>query len=137
MRHTYSKAPKDWGGSFWYVLFSIAHNYPEEPTVVEMTNAMNCYQSMESLLPCRKCKNNYTTMLNAKHPITWLDVQDRKSLIKWVEVARAMVSHHEAESNHAGIAVYVLASVALTWVCYQHWRSQKHDALSVFKSMDS
>lgn len=52
-------APHVWGPHAWRFMHAVALTYPESPSEEEKKAAMQFFSSLEYLLPCESCKNNY------------------------------------------------------------------------------
>lgn len=52
-------APHVWGPHGWRFMHAIALAYPESPSEEEKKAAFQFFSSLEYLLPCESCKNNY------------------------------------------------------------------------------
>lgn len=48
-----------WGPPGWQFLHTIAHNYPEVPTVQDKINYKLFYAQCEHMLPCKYCRQSY------------------------------------------------------------------------------
>lgn len=75
--------PDIWGPPGWFFLHSITLNYPENPTFQDKNNIRNFFNNLSNVLPCDKCKYNYTIHLRER-PLTDFDVSSRNNLIKWL-----------------------------------------------------
>jgi hypothetical protein len=75
--------PKSWGPHFWFMMFCIANNYPENPTNTDRNVTHGFFSNMQSLIPCNKCKGHYIAYFRS-YPIT-AKLCCRKCLISWVE----------------------------------------------------
>ena len=51
--------PKIWGPHAWFFLETIAMAYPTNPTKKQIKRAKQFYKSLEFMIPCDKCRNNY------------------------------------------------------------------------------
>ncbi len=75
--------PKIWGPHAWIFLHSITFNYPNNPTNETKKHYKIFFESLQYVLPCDNCKNNYKKKL-----ITFKIDDDvlscRKNLIKWL-----------------------------------------------------
>ena len=56
--------PYSWGNSSWLFLYSIALTYPNDPTPIERQAARDMLESLQYLLPCEKCRVNFSEKLN-------------------------------------------------------------------------
>ncbi len=53
------KSPKIWGGAAWKFLHIVALNYPEHPTQTEKNDYKVFFTSLDKVLPCKICSNNF------------------------------------------------------------------------------
>ena len=72
-----------WGPPLWHTLHTISFNYPIKPTQEQKDNYFNYFKSLEHVLPCRFCRDNYKDNLknlkfNKKH------FKNRETLSKFV-----------------------------------------------------
>lgn len=78
-----------WGPHLWIFLHSVAANYPDEPTVYDITNTQNFIFSLVHIIPCSICKEHFNNLLikGAKvesiKPLTINTLKNRKTLFKW------------------------------------------------------
>ena len=71
-----------WGPKYWFVIHSIAYNYPEYPNDITKRKYYDFIQNIPLLLPNEDMGNNFSEMLD-KYPVTpYLDCRD--SFIRWV-----------------------------------------------------
>ena len=71
-----------WGPYFWYVIHTVAFNYPDNPTDFNKMSYKNFFESFSNVLPCKKCREHYQTHLS-RYPISpFLD--SNMLLNKWV-----------------------------------------------------
>lgn len=76
--------PEVWGPHFWFVMRCVANDFPDKPTVNDKHHVKEFYGSLQYVLPCDKCRNNYKKHC-AKFPIDhWLE--NKMRLCKWVEI---------------------------------------------------
>jgi hypothetical protein len=73
--------PKIWGPHYWFVLHTIALNYPLRPNAVIKKKYYDFIQNVPSLLPHKLSRDNMTTLLSAYPISSYLD--SRKSFIQW------------------------------------------------------
>ena len=52
-------APHVWGSHGWKFMHAVALAYPETPSVEEKQAALQFFSSLEYLLPCESCKQNF------------------------------------------------------------------------------
>tara|TARA_A100001015_G_C15007366_1_gene721359 strand:- start:1195 stop:1770 length:576 start_codon:yes stop_codon:yes gene_type:complete len=48
-----------WGPSLWLSIHTMSFNYPVKPTAQDKKHYMNFIYSLEHVLPCRYCRENY------------------------------------------------------------------------------
>ena len=73
--------PKIWGPHYWFVLHTIALNYPIRPNAVIKKKYYDLIQNFPSLLPHKLSRDNMTALIDA-YPISpYLD--SRQSFIQW------------------------------------------------------
>lgn len=53
--------PEVWGKNMWDTLYAVALGYPNTPTDIEKNAAKNFIMSLQSLLPCASCRDNFAT----------------------------------------------------------------------------
>lgn len=75
--------PAVWGKSAWIFLHSITMAYPVCPTELDQYNMKNFFISLQNILPCPTCKENYIKHLN-ELPLTKSKLASKESLIKWL-----------------------------------------------------
>ena len=72
---------KTWGPKFWYVLHTIAFNYPKNPNKVTKRKYYDTVMNIPLFLPSQESGNNFSRLLD-KFPVSpYLD--SRESFIKW------------------------------------------------------
>ena len=88
--------PAVWGPQAWGFLYSIALGYPNTPTPDEKAAMKSFMLAMKHILPCEKCRHNFTAKLNGAFGDR-LDaaVQCSESLVQYVYDLESAV----AESN--------------------------------------
>ena len=73
--------PKIWGPAFWFIIHTIAFNYPENPTFNDKRHTFEFFQNLQYVLPCQKCRKHYMKYFH-DHPITpFLD--NKSTLVSW------------------------------------------------------
>lgn len=75
--------PKLWGPSAWSFLFYIIISYPDNPTIDDKNNMINFFTSMGKILPCEKCRINFSNHLK-KFPINDIVLSNRQNLSQWL-----------------------------------------------------
>ena len=74
--------PKVWGPHYWFVLHTIALNYPLNPTETSKKKYYDLIENFPLFIPISDMANSFSRLLD-NYPITpYLD--SRESFIKWV-----------------------------------------------------
>jgi hypothetical protein len=74
--------PKIWGPQYWFVLHTIALNYPLYPNEVTKKKYYDFIQNLPLFIPITNMGNSFSKILD-NYPVTpYLD--SRQSFIKWV-----------------------------------------------------
>ncbi len=60
--------PKVWGPKLWFVIHTVALNFPENPSYQDKRNHEDFYNNLALIIPCEKCRIHYRERLN-KYPI--------------------------------------------------------------------
>lgn len=71
--------PEVWGKHMWFSIHFIALDYPDKPTVEDMTAYTYFFENLWKVLPCYKCAENYKKHLE-QLPI---NVTSKKTLFTW------------------------------------------------------
>jgi hypothetical protein len=74
--------PDIWGPKLWMSIHFIALAYPISPTDEHKKNYKTFYESLQYVLPCSLCANNYKEHLKIK-PLNDSVLKDKESLVKW------------------------------------------------------
>ena len=78
---TNSLKPDIWGPHGWKFMHYVSLGYPTNPTETDKQNYKTFYTSLQHILPCEKCAQNYSHNLQ-KYPID-NHLESRDTLIKW------------------------------------------------------
>ena len=74
--------PEIWGPQYWFVLYTIALSYPENPNEVTKKKYYDFIQNLPLFIPITDIGNNFSIFLD-KYPVTpYLD--SKESFVKWV-----------------------------------------------------
>ena len=84
--------PTIWGPHYWFVLHSIALNYPKRPNDVIKKKYYDFIQNFPLLLPNTMCRENFTDILNAYPVSPYLDSQ--KSFVQWTHFVHNKINEH-------------------------------------------
>lgn len=79
-----------WGPTLWFSLHTITMNYPNQPTFLQKKDYKNFFTSLQYVIPCKVCRNNYQRHL-IEHPIDNF-LNSRKSLVFWLIDIHNMVN---------------------------------------------
>ena len=74
--------PKLWGNDAWEFFYFIALSYPKNPTNEEKLRYKNFYMLAGSVVPCAKCRKNFTTHFEELPIDNYLD--SSYNLFNWV-----------------------------------------------------
>lgn len=74
--------PDIWGPKLWMSIHFIALAYPISPTDEHKKNYKTFYETLQYVLPCSLCANNYKEHLKIK-PLNDSVLKDKESLVKW------------------------------------------------------
>ena len=72
-----------WGPPFWHFLHIISFNYATVPTEKQKKDFYNYFKSLENILPCKYCRENYSKNLKSTH-FSKQVFKNRDSLSHWV-----------------------------------------------------
>jgi len=73
--------PEEWGSEAWKFLHYVALVYPKNPSDEDKKNYKNFFYSLQHVLPCSKCSENYKEHLQ-KIPIEEA-LNNNDTLFKW------------------------------------------------------
>ena len=79
---TKSVKPDIWGPYGWKFMHYVALGYPDLPTHNDKQNYKNFFASLQNVLPCAKCAQNYKQNLS-ELPID-NHLESRDHLVKWL-----------------------------------------------------
>ena len=95
--------PSVWGPHGWKFMHFVSLGYPETPSREDKRQYKEFYESLQHILPCGACAQNYTLSLQRTPIDNSLDSRD--TLIKWVidihnrvnqETGKKTLIHEEA-----------------------------------------
>lgn len=82
--------PTIWGPHFWFVLHTIAFNYPKHPTSIQKKIYHRFIHNLYEFLPSSSIAATFTKILE-KHPVTpYLD--SRSDFIKWMHFMHNLIN---------------------------------------------
>jgi hypothetical protein len=80
-----------WGPPMWHSLHTISFNYPVNPSKEQKDNYYQYFKSLEHVLPCRYCRENYKENLKTLK-FSKAHFKDRDSLSRFVYKLHEMVN---------------------------------------------
>ena len=75
--------PDIWGPHAWIFLHSITLGYPECPSDSDKRSFKNFFYSLQGILPCKKCRNNYVQHIK-KNPLTDHILCSKERVVRWL-----------------------------------------------------
>lgn len=89
--------PSYWGRPAWTFLYSVAEGYGNYPTPKEKTEMYNFITSLNSTLPCKKCRDNFN---NYELPeFDWKYLQNSETLKEWIFEMESRVDKRKEYDN--------------------------------------
>ena len=79
---TQSIKPVIWGSHGWKFMHYVTLGYPDMPTQNDKLNYKNFFTSLQNILPCAKCAQNYKQNLSELSIDNHLQTRDH--LVKWL-----------------------------------------------------
>ena len=70
-----------WGPHYWFVIHTIAFNYPKKPNDIDKKNHYKFIQDLSSFIPNKICSRNMSELLKIYPVLPYLD--SRKDFVKW------------------------------------------------------
>ena len=74
--------PEVWGPPAWTFLHSVTLAYPDNPSDIDKSNYENFFNTLQPILPCAKCSQNYMRHLQEDPISNHLD--NKNSLVNWL-----------------------------------------------------
>lgn len=68
--------PKVWGPKLWFVIHTIALNFPENPSYEQKRTHEDFFNSLVYLIPCDKCRVHYRQHINNNPVVNHLKDSD-------------------------------------------------------------
>jgi hypothetical protein len=87
-----------WGPPMWHTLHTISFNYPIKPTKEQKENYYLYFKTLEHILPCRYCRENYKENLK-KLKFGKKYFKDRDSLSRFVYTLHEMVNKNLGKTS--------------------------------------
>ena len=73
--------PNLWGSPLWTFLHYLSLSYPENPTTDEQEIIYNFLASMQKIIPCEKCRNNFLKHLDSMEVEV---LTSRTNFVRWL-----------------------------------------------------
>ncbi len=86
-----ARHPSVWGEKFWFVYDVIAETYPLQPNENEKRALKRFFYSQQHLLPCKRCRKNYRSILRVHPP----RVESRDAFQSWLKLLKKEVKKHK------------------------------------------
>ena len=116
--------PKIWGPHYWFVLHSIAMNYPLYPNNISKKKYYDFIENLPLLIPVNDIANSFSKLLD-EFPVTpYLD--SRESFIKWIHFI------HNKINLKLGLPEISLEDSLKQY--YNHYREKKYKINSEYIS---
>jgi len=115
-----SLKPNIWGPHGWKFMHYVSLGYPETPTENDKQNYKNFYYSLQHVLPCEKCAQNYSHNLK-KYPID-NHLGTRDTLVKWAIDIHNKVNNelNKSELNYEeAISLYLNEETPVLDYCFK------------------
>ncbi len=85
--------PSYWGRPAWTFLYSVAEGYGNHPTMEEKRQMYNFISSLNTALPCKKCRDNFNNYELSE--FNWKYLQNSETLKEWVSEMERRVSERK------------------------------------------
>ena len=72
-----------WGPGMWHFLHTISFNYPVKPTAQQKRDYRAFVMNIQSVLPCRYCRENFPKTLK-QVPLTTYALTNRNTFSRWM-----------------------------------------------------
>lgn len=74
-----------WGPCMWFFLHTMSFNYPVEPTKEDKKHYMSFLKSLQYVLPCKTCRENYCKNIRTNGTkLTMGVMKNRETLSRWL-----------------------------------------------------
>ena len=74
-----------WGPCMWYFLHTMSFNYPVKPTSLDKKHYMTFLKSLQYVLPCKTCRENYSKNIKSSEcKLNMAVMKNRNSLSRWL-----------------------------------------------------
>ena len=88
--------PNLWGSPLWTFLHYLSLSYPENPTTDEQEIIYNFLASMQKIIPCEKCRNNFLKHLDSMEVEV---LTSRTNFVRWLFNIHNLVNKDTGKPN--------------------------------------
>src|SRR5437879_5177059 len=92
--------PEKWGFHCWFMIHSVALNYPRNPSNDDKRHYREFYNNLQYVLPCPTCSKNYKKHLD-ELPVTDSALSSRRSLFEWTVDMHNKVNKLKGRSKYS------------------------------------
>ena len=85
-------SPEIWGPHYWFVLFTIALNYPINPNKVTKKKYYDFIQNLPLFIPNEEIGTNFSKLLDTFPVSSYLD--SREAFVKWVHFIHNRINNN-------------------------------------------
>lgn len=89
--------PEIWGPHYWFVLNTMAFNYPIKPNEVIKKKYYSFYNNLPLFMPIPEIGNDFAKLLN-KYPVN-IYLDSRKSLLRWTHFIHNKINTNLGKPN--------------------------------------
>lgn len=89
--------PKIWGPHLWFILHTLAYNYPENPETWRRQSMCAFMYQLGNVLPCKFCREHYKEHIKNYPPEYHLS--DGTSFFNYVVFLHNVVNHHSSNGK--------------------------------------
>lgn len=104
-----------WGPALWHSLHTMSFNYPVNPSDDQKKQYYNFFKSLQHVLPCRYCRENYTKNLEIL-PLTQSTLKNRESFSRWLYEMHEIINTNLGKTS--GLSYEDVRNI------YEHFRSR-------------
>ena len=115
---------KVWGPAAWLFLHTIALNY--DPSKKGMKEHYRCFfKCLKGVLPCGKCRENYTNIITNVHKLDNQVLKSRDSLCRWLFTVHNQVQAdiHSKTLNERNVPKYKKEQYKEAMEFYEQFRA--------------
>tara|TARA_B110000285_G_C14987557_1_gene544618 strand:+ start:499 stop:963 length:465 start_codon:yes stop_codon:yes gene_type:complete len=95
--------PNIWGPKLWFVIHTLALNYPDNPTYEDKRVMEEFFNNLKYTIPCEKCRIHYRQRLERDPIINYLD--NKESIFRYT------INLHNQVNKSLGKKIYTYEEV--------------------------